>query len=270
MTAVCTEREEKKDTSLSKSTRVVLIMEYDGTRYYGSQVQANLPTIQGEVEAALHKLTGEKSRVMATSRTDTGVHARGQVVSFRTGSSLPLQTFIKGINYYLPKDITVKDAFRASDSFNVRRSAIMREYSYYILNRPTRSPMQCKSSYQVASHLDTKAMNQACQALVGSHDFASFVTSLAGVKSTIRHIYKAKVTKDGDLVVFNVVANAFLPHQIRNTIGSLIKVGLGKITVDEFYNIVAAKRPGLAGPTAPARGLCLMQVSYPHPFRGDN
>ena len=109
-------------------------MEYDGTNYYGFQLQAELPTVQGQAEEALWKLTGEKSRVAAASRTDTGVHAEGQVVSFKTRSSLPLTTFVKGLNHYLPRDIAVKDAFRVSDSFNVRRDAVSREYNYYILN----------------------------------------------------------------------------------------------------------------------------------------
>lgn len=252
---------------MATTTKIVLIMEYDGTNYHGFQLQASLPTIQGEIEKALWKLTGERSRVMAASRTDTGVHAKEQVVSFRTKSSLPSPTFIKGLNYYLPSDIAVKAAFRASDSFNVRRSALSREYNYYILNSPTRSPIRRGFAYLVTGNLDIGAMNQACQAIIGKHDFASFATCLESrIKSTIRHIYRAEIEKDGDLVIFNIVANSFLPHQVRNTVGALIKVGLGKMTVDEFRSIVEAKRPGLAGPTAPACGLCLMRINYPHPW----
>ena len=246
---------------------MVLIMEYEGTQYYGFQLQANLPTIQGEVEAALRKLTGERSRVMAASRTDSGVHAKGQVVSFRTKSSLPSPTFIKGLNYYLPRDIAIKAAFRVSDSFNVRRHALSRGYNYYILNRPTRSPFQRGFAYLVTGDLNIEAMNRACEVLVGEHDFASFATSLESrIKSTVRRVYQAKVEKDGDQVIFNIVANSFLPHQVRNTAGALIKVGLGKMTVDEFRSILEARRPGLAGPTAPAYGLCLMRINYPHPW----
>jgi tRNA pseudouridine38-40 synthase len=241
-------------------------MEYDGTHYYGFQLQANLPTIQGEVEAALWKLTGERSRVMAASRTDSGVHAKGQVASFRTRSSLSSPTFIKGLNYYLPSDIAVKDAFRVSDSFNVRRQAISREYNYYILNSPTRSPIRRGFAYRVTHPLDIEAMNEACEVLIGEHDFASFATSIedSNVKSTVRRVYQARVEKDGELVIFNIVASSFLPHQVRNTIGTLIKVGLGKMTIDEFRSILEARKPGLAGPTVPAHGLCLMGVNYPH------
>jgi len=119
---------------INNLTKIVLIMEYDGTHYHGFQLQGDFPTIQGETEAALWKLTGERLRVMAASRTDAGVHAKGQVVSFRTKSPLPLPAFVNGLNYYLPKDIAVKSAHRVDDSFNVRRDAISREYNYYILN----------------------------------------------------------------------------------------------------------------------------------------
>ena len=174
---------------------------------------------------------------------------------------------MKGLNHYLPNDIAVTDTFRVSDSFDIRRRAISREYNYYILNSPTRSQIRHDFSYLVTGHLNIEAMNQACQAIIGKHDFASFATCIESrIKSTIRHIYRAEIEKDGDLVIFNIVASSFLPHQVRNTVGALIKVGLGRMTVDEFRSIVEAKRPGLAGPTAPACGLCLMRINYPHPW----
>jgi tRNA pseudouridine38-40 synthase len=248
-------------------TKIVLIVEYDGTNYHGFQLQANVPTIQGEMEKALWRLTQERIRVTAASRTDTGVHATGQVVSFRTKSSLPLPTFIKGLNYYLPQDIAVKAAYRVGDSFNVRRRALSREYSYYVLNSSTRSPTRRGFSYLVAGHLDIEAMNEACQALIGQHDLASFASCIGvEIKNTLRTVYRAEVEKSGELVTFNMVANSFLPHQVRNTIGALIRVGLGKMTVDEFRSIIEAKKPGLAGPTAPAYGLCLRRIKYPRPF----
>jgi len=246
---------------------MVLIVEYDGTHYHGFQLQAALPTIQGEIEKALRKLTGEKTRVMAASRTDAGVHAKGQVVSFRTKSPLPPQTFVNGLNYYLSRDIAIKAAYRVDDSFNVRRDAISREYNYYILNSLTRSPMREGFSYRVGGHLDIEAMNQACQALIGEHDFISFASSMGvEIKKTVRRVYRAEMEKNGELAIFNMVANSFLPHQVRNTVGTLIRVGLGKMKVDEFCSIIGERKIGLAGPTAPACGLCLMQVNYPCPF----
>lgn len=259
----------EKDRAYSADilTRIVLIVEYDGSRYCGFQLQASLPTIQDEIEAALERLTGDRARVAAASRTDSGVHARGQVVSFRTGSPLAPGTFIGGLNYYLPRDIAVKAAYRVGDSFSVRRQALSREYSYYILNSPTRSPIKAGFSHLVSGELNIKAMNQAAQALIGEHDFASFASSLGPeIKSTRRRVYQARVAREGQLVVFNIVANSFLPHQVRSTAGALIRVGRGKMTAAEFSSIIEARKPGLAGPIVPACGLCLMKVNYREHF----
>jgi tRNA pseudouridine38-40 synthase len=249
------------------TTKVILVMEYDGSRYHGFQWQDGLPSIQEEVEKALTKLTGERRRVMSASRTDAGVHAEGQVVSFRTASALTTDNFVGGLNHYLPKDIAVKAAYRMNDSFNVRREAASREYSYYILNSATRSPIREGFSYLVPGELDIEAMNQACALLVGERDFASFAArNGAVVKSTVRRVFRAEVTREGDLVIFNIAANSFLLHQVRNTIGALIRVGQGKMTIDEFKSILEAKELALAGPTAPACGLCLDRVDYPEPL----
>jgi tRNA pseudouridine38-40 synthase len=252
-------------------TRIILIIEYEGTNYHGSQWQANAPTVQGEIEKALNMLTGEKIRIKMASRTDAGVHALGQVVGFTADTALPLKAFVDGLNHYLPPDIAVKKAHRADDSFDVRRRAVSREYRYYILNSPTRSPRHRAFSCRVDGHLDTDAMNRACRALIGRYDFASFVSSedIARRKRTVRDVLKAEITRDGDMLVFEMAASSFLPHQVRNTVGSLIKVGQGRMTVDEFQEMVAAAIPGLAEPTAPPEGLCLVRVNYPVDFEGD-
>jgi len=244
------------------------VAEYDGTNYCGFQFQVNAPTVQDEIEKALRKLTGEKIRVVAASRTDTGVHARGQVISFWTGAVLKPETYIKGLNYYLPPDIAVKASYQVKDTFNVQRDAVSREYRYLILNSPTRSPLKKGYTYRVHGELNIEAMNQASQALIGEHDLASFVTELSQsvVKSTFRTVYRAQVWNKGDLVIFDITANSFLPHQVRNTVGTLIRLGLGKINIDDFKVIMEEKKPGLAGPTVPAEGLYLMQVNYPRPL----
>ena len=248
-------------------TRIVLTVEYDGTNYHGFQLQRNQPTIQGELEKALLKLTQKRTRVLGASRTDSGVHARGQMVSFRTESTLPLKTFIMGLNHYLPADIAVGAAYRADETFNVRRNALSREYDYCILNSDTRSPLRQGFSHRVPGYLDTDSMNVACRCLIGTHDFASFASEIdAGLRSTVRAVYKADISRDGDMLTFNIVANSFLPHQVRNTTGSLIQVGQGRMTVNEFCSIIEAKKPGLAGPAAPACGLCLIRVNYSYPF----
>ena len=265
MIMVAQDTEKVSGISLVATTKIVLILEYDGTGYYGFQWQADLPTIQGKLEAALEKLTGEKRRVLAASRTDTGVHACGQVVSFRTTSTHSPHTFVNGLNYYLPRNIVVKAAYNVRGSFNVRSQATSREYNYYILNSATRSPLKASYVSQVGGKLDIQTMNHTCRALLGEHDLASFASDLSiKTKSTIRRVYRAEFSQEGELVIFNIVAGSFLPHQVRNTVGTLIRVGQGKMSVGEFCSILDAKKPGLAGPTAPANGLCLMRVNYPH------
>jgi tRNA pseudouridine38-40 synthase len=256
---------------LESGTGIILIVEYDGTEYHGSQYQANAPTVQGEIEKALKMLTGQEIRIKMASRTDAGVHARGQVAAFNTAAALPLKSFVEGLNHFLPEDIAVKEAYLAADGFDVRRRAASREYRYYILNSPARSPMRQKYSYRVDGDLDVEAMDRACKALVGRHDFASFVASegTARARRTVRDVFTAEVTRDGDMIIFKIVANSFLPHQVRNTAGALVQVGHGRMTVGEFDNIVTAAKPGLAGPAAPAAGLCLVRVNYPDDFKGD-
>jgi tRNA pseudouridine38-40 synthase len=257
--------------SPATGARIILIIEYDGTNYHGSQLQDNALTIQGEIEKALKMLTGEEIRIKTASRTDAGVHARGQVVSFGVDMALPLKSFIDGLNHYLPRDIAVKEAFKTNEPFDVRRRAVSREYRYYILNDRTRSPIRQGFAWRINGNLDINTMNQACRALIGRHDFASFVSSAetARRKRTVRDVFEADITQDGEMTIFRMVANAFLPHQVRNTVGLLVKLGQGKMTIDEFRSILEARTPGLAGPTAPAEGLCLIHVNYPGPFEGD-
>ena len=247
-------------------TKFILLIEYDGTQYHGFQWQAGLPTIQSELEQAIKKICGQNSRAMAASRTDAGVHAKGQVVSFRAKSTLSVMTLVKALNYYLPSDIAVKAACKPSNDFNVRRDALSREYCYYILNDDTRSPFSQKFALFVPKTLDIQVMSKACQLIQGEHDFVSFATSLNGVRSTLRNVYEASIDREGVFVVFRIVANSFLPHQVRNTIGLLIRLGLGKVEVEGFHDIMGAKKMGLAGPTAPACGLWLTKVNYSKPL----
>jgi len=247
---------------LSWSSKFVLLIEYDGTRYYGFQWQIGLPTIQGELEQAISRFCGQSSRVMAASRTDTGVHAKGQVVSFWAKSTLDAMTLVRALNYYLPEDIAVRAAYRVADDFNVRRDALSREYRYSILMSNTRSPFSGRFALFMPRMLNMQLMNEACQLIKGEHDFASFASSLDGGKSTLRNVYEAGIEKKGDFAVFRIVANSFLPHQVRSTIGLLVRLGLGKISIEDFRGIMEARRVGLAGPLSPACGLCLRKVNY--------
>jgi len=251
---------------LNWSSKFILLIEYDGTQYYGLQWQLGLPTIQSELEQAIGRLCGQSSRVTAASRTDTGVHARGQVVSFWTKSALDTMTLVRALNYYLPGDIAVKAAYRASDNFNVRRDALSREYHYHILNSNARSPFSRRFALFLPKMLNIQMMNEACRLIQGEHDFASFASSVDDARSTVRNVYEAGVEKKGDFAVFRIVANSFLPHQVRSTVGLLIRLGLGKIGVGDFRDIMEARSVGLAGPLSPACGLYLTRVNYPKPL----
>jgi tRNA pseudouridine38-40 synthase len=268
MTLTVATRPETTDASIMPSTRIALVVEYDGTDYFGFQFQADQLTVQSELEQAILRLTGERTRVTAASRTDTGVHALGQVVSFRTGSRLPLHNFVSGLNYYLPAAIAVKAAYRQKTSFHVQRTAVSRQYDYHILNTPNRSPLRERFSYLVPEDLNLTMMQTACQSLIGEHDFASFTSGTGNlITNTVRKVYQADIRRDNDLVIFTIIANSFLTHQVRNTVGALIRVGLDKISPEEFYSIIERKKPGLAGPKAPASGLYLVKVNYPQSFK---
>jgi tRNA pseudouridine38-40 synthase len=261
--AVFENKDIKNALATAKTTRLVVLVEYNGSRYHGFQLQKGPSTIQGELEKALKSLIGESIRVAASSRTDSGVHAGGQVASFRTKSTLATQALTGGLNYYLPADVAVKAAYRVEDDFNVRKNAVSREYRYCILNSRMRSPLRDSYCYRVSGELDAAAMNKAAKALVGRHDFASFASNLGNeLKSTVRRVYRAQVVREGEMIVFHMQANAFLPHQVRNTVGALIRVGLGKMTASRFNSIMKAREMGLAGPAAPACGLCLVKVNY--------
>jgi tRNA pseudouridine38-40 synthase len=251
---------------LNWSSKVVLLIEYDGTQYYGFQWQLGLPTIQSELEQAIGRLRVQSGRVMAASRTDTGVHAKGQVVSFRAKSRLDTRTLVRALNHYLPDDIAVKAAYRAGDDFNVRGDALSREYRYHILDSNTRSPFSHRFALFLPKVLNLEMMNEACQLIQGEHDLASFASSLDDSRSTVRNVYEAGMEKRGDFAVFRIVANSFLPHQVRSTVGLLIRLGLGKIGIADFRDIMEARSVGLAGPLSPACGLCLMRVSYAQPL----
>jgi tRNA pseudouridine38-40 synthase len=244
------------------NTRTVFILEYDGTRYHGSQVQHDLPTIQGELEKALEQVTGARIRTSFAGRTDQGVHARGQVVACDTSSTLEPMTIARALNHYLPEDIAIKDAFAVNQDFDPRRDALSREYCYYIWNDVNPSPLRRWNAHHVPQPLDVTEMDKACQVIVGTHDFAPFASSLEDRHNTVRSVYRANTFREGSMVTCHIEANAFLPHQVRNTVGALLQVGLGKMDVSDFERILGSNRSAVAGPTAPPHGLCLLKVNY--------
>lgn len=247
--------------------RLVMKIEYDGTRYHGFQWQEGLPTIQGELERAVNRLTGEQRRVIGASRTDAGVHARGQVAAFTPSSMMSLQATVAGMNSYLPKDIVVTASAEVGEGFRLRGGAKSRHYCYSILNRPTPSPFLRRYAFWVRQPLDLEAMQQAVSLLTEVRDFAPFTIADSPFPSQ-RTLYKARVERQGDLVYLDMEADAFLPQQMRRTAGAIIQVGLGRLSLEAFQQLATSREYGLAGPAAPACGLCLMKVNYDEdPFR---
>ena len=241
------------------------MVEYDGTRYSGFQFQANAPTIQGELEGAIARLTLAPARVRGAGRTDSGVHARGQVAAFSTGSSLPCATLMRGLNHLLPGDIAVREAYDAPATFDPRRHARSRVYRYTILNRDHPSPLFERYAYRVATPLDTEAMKIALRSLEGEHDFACLGGAVAQGKSTLRKVYSTRLRREEDLVHFEVEANAFLPHQMRRIAGLLVAVGSGRLSVEGVRAVMDGHSdPEVVNkvPTFSPQGLCLMQVNY--------
>jgi tRNA pseudouridine38-40 synthase len=241
--------------------RIALVLEYDGGPYGGSQVQKRTPSIQGELEAAIRRLTGEKLRAAFAGRTDAGVHATGQVAAFTTASSLPIETFVRGLNAWLPQEIAVRRAVEAPLEFDPRRHAASRTYRYTIYNAPVRSPLWRARAWHVVEPLDAAAMRRAASSLVGRHDFAAF--SRREDVTTVRCVRRCEVEREGALITVEVEANAFLRQQVRRTVGALVQVGAGKLTPATFRALLRSREPCAAGPVAPAHGRCLARGEYP-------
>jgi len=237
------------------------VIEYDGTDYLGFQLQAEGRTIQGEVERALAEVTRGETRVVSAGRTDAGVHAAGQVISFVPQWKHSLPELQRAMNALLPEDIAVHQMAWVADNFHPRFSAVSREYRYTILNQPFRSPLARRFAYHYLKSLDVEAMTRAARCLVGSHDFASFGRPPQG-ENTVRQVYRAEYTRQGQFIYFDIVANAFLYRMVRNIVGTLLLVGIGGLSPKGFEEILQARDRRRAGPPAPAHGLCLMRVSY--------
>ena len=248
--------------------RLALVVEYDGTNYKGFQLQSGHPTIQGEIESGLARFTGERIRIRGASRTDSGAHARGQVVDFLTASIHSVESFPKALNYYLPQDIKVQSASQVSLDFNSRRSATSRTYRYSILVAPWPSPLRRTTHHWVRQELVAPKMAQAARGLVGVHDFRALAAGHPLDKSAVRIVHRWDVWQEEDTVIIECEANGFLRHQIRKANSILVQVGLGNYPESHCPESVVSeclkgeRTNGVRAPILPAHGLCLMRVNY--------
>lgn len=237
------------------------IIAYDGTDFLGFQIQAQGRTVQGELEKVLNKITGSPTRISGAGRTDSGVHATGQVVSFKSGWRHSPEALQNALNATLPPDILIGSLTITNSEFHPRFSARSRQYRYTILNQPLKDVLRRRYAAHISRPLEVSRMRQACQYLIGTHDFASFGRPPKG-ENTVRTVTQATWQADGPELVFLIEANAFLYRMVRNIVGVLIRVGLGEIEVDEVNNILQARDRSRAGAPATANGLCLVNVNY--------
>ena len=251
------------------------MIEYEGTAYAGFQLQATEPTIQGELEKALYKFTGEEVRIRGASRTDSGAHAAGQVVDFESASRHNPETFVRALNHYLPRDIRVLEARQVPTTFNSRRDAVSRTYRYSILNRPRPSALFRQHHCWVPAPLKIEEMNLAAQHLKGIHDFRPFAPGHPEDRSSIRQVYRWEVAtalEEASSVIIECEASGFMQRQIRRTNAVLVEIGKGNLPADSVKAILDEGRSSNGKvnidtiPTLPAKGLCLLEVKYPNPW----
>jgi tRNA pseudouridine38-40 synthase len=241
---------------------IKLTIEYDGTAYHGWQSQDNAVTVQDVVTDAIARLTGEDISITGSSRTDTGVHALGQVCNFFTGSSIPADKFAFALNAILPDDIVIRRSEEVSEDFHARFSTIGKKYRYLFYNSVFPSALMRNRAYHVFYPLDVRAMEEAAEYFKGTHDFAAFCATGGSARTTVRTITGCCVSKDGDIVTFSVKGNGFLYNMVRIMAGTLVDVGIGRISPKAVPEIIAGLDRKRAGRTAPPHGLYLEEIYY--------
>jgi len=246
--------------------RLALGIEYDGTSYNGWQRQKTGSGVQQRVEKALSVVANHPVDVICAGRTDTGVHASGQVVHFDTDSQRSERGWLLGANTNLPEDVNVTWVAPVSDDFHARFSATSRSYQYKILNRLQRSALHRNRAWWVYEPLDAALMHDAAQQLVGEHDFSAFRAAACQASTAVRTISQISVSRSGDWLTLDVTANAFLQHMVRNITGTLATVGLGEQEVDWVAEVLESRDRKVGGIAAPPHGLTLVGVGYPESF----
>ena len=244
--------------------RIKLMTAYDGTHYHGSQIQNNGETIEGVLKMELSSLLKEDIQIIGASRTDAGVHARGNVFVFDTESRIPPEKFTYALNARLPEDIRIQYSEEVPLTFHPRHQDTVKTYEYRILNRKLPLPEYRLHTHFTYEALNIEKMQQACKFFIGEYDFASFCAAGSQVESTVREIYDLHVKKEGDLITISVTGNGFLYNMVRIIAGTLLKVGSGQFAPEDMEGIIQGRDRSLAGPTAPAKGLTLIEIRYPN------
>lgn len=242
--------------------RIMLVLAYDGTDFYGYQVQNDDRTVQKVLEDAIFKLTGERVKSVASGRTDSGVHAEGQVVHFDTNSTVPGSKFKDALNSLLDKDVRVLKSKEVSADFHARYSAKSKVYKYTIYNGKVENPLNNRYATFYPYKIDFDKINDAIKEIVGTHDFKCFLASGSQVKNTVRTVEYIKVAKKGKLVTFTVKGNGFLYNMVRIIVGTLLDVSQGRLTTNDLKNAIETKNRRLVGKTMPPNGLRLYRVYY--------
>ena len=242
--------------------RIALAVEYDGRPYCGWQSQQNVLTVQDTLQRALSQIAGESISINAAGRTDAGVHAQEQVVHFDTQVNRPLAAWVRGVNTLLPDSIAVRWAHPVPDEFHARFSAHGRSYRYLLINRATRSAIHAGKVGWFHLPLDIAAMQAAAQCLLGEHDFSAFRAAECQAKSPVKHLHRLDIRRHGEMLIFDLSADAFLHHMVRNIVGCLVYVGKGKYPPDWLTGVLDSRKRRLAAPTFAPDGLYLRRIQY--------
>lgn len=241
---------------------IKITLEYDGTRYHGWQIQPNGETIQAVLERAVSIFLGASTKITASGRTDAGVHAYGQVANFQSEKILQPHRVRRALNALTPEDINIKEVEVVDDEFDARRNPRSRRYEYQILNRATASPFLINRAWHIHEQLNFEAMQCAVYCLRGEHDFSSFRAAGCDAAHPVRKVYRSDLSVRGELWIYSIEATAFLRHMVRNIVGTLVEVGRGLRTPQQFAGLLEARDRTQAGPTAPPHGLYLAEVKY--------
>lgn len=241
---------------------ISFVLEYDGTNYHGWQCQPNAITLQEVVQRAIERILDHPVKIYAAGRTDTGVHAFGQVINFFTDKMIDIRSIEKGVNSLLPGDVRVKNAREVDMSFHARYSAKSKSYIYCIVNSPYQAPFHIRYSWHIPYALNTCLMNECLKEIIGVHDFASFKKKNELYKKHDREVLRAGIKRRGGFIYILIEATGFLRYMVRNIVGTLVLVGEGKISKEDFIAILQSRDRVNAGPTAPPQGLFLRKIRY--------